>query len=443
MHSAWRLVVAASILFAPAAYAQERSAILFLNFNDAKNEIKQVRAAAEARGEDVVVIPEEGSDPKKRAYLNTKLLTQELKKLQSSGVSVSSIIISGHSAGPQGFFGTQGEMTREELDQALQAVPKIQKSIRAVHLFGCYAAAKSGVKLWGALFPGAKLISGFHGSAPGSRSGDGYYSFIQDLLKKEGEFLKKLDTEELNQKFRELKFALKMNTALCSGGRYYVDSKGVVDLRKHAVNCPEAEIQKLKEGRLSVFLKYHLCSDTPDVPKNTQNSDLRSYYSLERALPTDCDQEMRDWQIPSPERVLRLIFFRTVLANFQDYFSKDLGLVSDSVRSLQIAFPSLDQFEMPSDLSRLSRKQVRDLSDRVQLLLIDSVEKVSKLKSGSKKKALMKDVQKLGKMRFLIQNFLVNTSPACVPNNWTATESHRGPLSPPTRMADCESGEVV
>ncbi len=442
MRSAWKLVIAASILFAPAAYAQEKSAILFLNFNDAKNEIKQVRAAAEARGEDVVVIPEEGSDPKKSAYLNTKFLTRELKKLQNSGVNVSSVIFSGHSAGPQGFFGTQGEMTREELDVAFQFAPKIQNSVRAVHLFGCYAAAKSGVKLWGALFPKAKLISGFHGSAPGSRSGEGYYSFIQDLLKKEGEFLKKLDTAELNQKFRELNFALKMNTALCSGGRYYVDSKGVVDLRKHAVNCPEADIQKLKEGRLSVFLKYHLCSDTPDVPKSTQVSDLRTYYSLGRKYE-HCVEEFRDWQIPSPDRVLRLIFFRNVLANFQQFYSDDLGLVPDSIQSLQKAFPKLDRFVMPEDLTRLNRKQVRDVSDRLQLFLIDAVEKVSELKSGSKKKALMKDIQKLGKMRFLFQNLLVNTSPACVPLNWIEPESARGELSKPSQGSGCDSGEVV
>jgi hypothetical protein len=442
MHSAWKLVIAASILFAPAAYAEEKSAILFLNFNDAKNEIKQVRAAAAARGEDLVVIPEEGSDPKKDAYLNTKLLTRELKKLQSSGVSVSSIILSGHSAGPQGFFGTHGEMTREELDEALHAAPKIQKSVRAVHLFGCYAAAKSGVKLWGALFPKAKLVSGFHGSAPGSRSGEGYYSFIQDLLKKEGEFLKKLETDELNQKFRELKFALKMNTALCSGGRYYVDSKGVVDLKKHSVNCPEAELQKLKEGRLSVFLKYHLCSETPDVPKSTQSSDLRTYYSTGRKFE-HCVDEFRDWQIPSPDRVLRLIFFRNILTNFQQFYSDDLGQIPDSIRSLQKAFPSLGQFEMPDDLTQLNRKKVRDVSDQLQLFLIDSVEKVRKMKSGSKKKALMKDIQKLGKMRYLMQNFLVGTSPRCVPLNWIEPESARGELSKPPQAAGCDSGEVV
>ncbi len=429
-----------SLCFSAQAFAQEKSAILFLNFNDAKNEIKHVRAAAEARGEELVVIPEEGSDPKKGAYLNPKFLTRELKKLEATGVSVSSIILSGHSAGPQGFFGTQGEMTREELDEAFQSAANMKKNIRAVHLFGCYAAAKSGVRLWGALFPKAKLVSGFHGSAPGSRSGEGYYSFIQDLLKKEGEFLKKLDTDELNQKFRELNFALKMNTALCSGGRYYVDSKGVVDLRNHAVNCPDSEIQKLKEGRLSVFLKYHLCSETPDVPKSTQASDLRSYYSLARKYQ-HCTAEFRDWQIPSPDRVLRLIFFRNVLANFQEYFSESLGELPASIRSLQKAFPALGDLEIPEDLTLLTRKQVRDLSDQLHLFMIDSVEKVRKMNSGTKKRALMKDIQKLGQMHYRMLNFLVGTSAACVPMNWIEPEASRGQLSKPPSEGGCESEE--
>lgn len=386
------LIVVTSIL-ANANPAQ--ADILFIDLNASSSEVQAAKAAAEKRGEKLLVFPEIPSElqgkirgfkreihrfEEKRALLRAmrqkakkgpewdrlhaeisaidekvrplrkalaRFLEENkiefdlskvrglLERYQNEQRSISSVIISGHQAF-EGYFGEVGQLETPELAKLFGKFPELARQVSSAYLWGCYSATKDQLRLWKDIFPNLYVVGGFDGSAPTEeRSFDTEY--LTTLLVQEKKISEQTDAKKLLKYYRSIKDVQFTRAVLCVG-ELYANREGVSDVN---AQCDPKEIETLKRA-IEDYQKYlHAdVSGYEDVPPNTQASIVRTAYSLLRKL-SHCP-ELKD-HVSERDRMTRLIFFKTVAQNFQRIFEDEIQQANQILHELgaerSIRFP--------------------------------------------------------------------------------------------------------
>jgi hypothetical protein len=162
----WMLIISFSV-----TAQSEPKKILFLDVNDAKEEVARAQLVARQKGYELIVYPSKGHEFSQREAEN--LLFKH---------NFNSLIISGHNGGTQ-FSGNNGFIHLPELMEKIAESPN-QKSIESLYLLGCNAGNKSKIFWWKEALPELKFIAGYDASAPLSHDARGLGLF-GDLLNKE------------------------------------------------------------------------------------------------------------------------------------------------------------------------------------------------------------------------------------------------------------------
>ena len=338
--------------------------ILFLDLNNAPLEIAAARRAAAARGERLIVIPADGET------LRGDNLAEELAELKNQNVRLTSMVISGHD-GNGAFSGTRGNLSEEEVRGALQANPPMADTIRSLLLWGCYTATPASIELvWKQAFPNLVAVAGFDGSAPLSDK-PGSSTYLEDFLKIEERLTKMTDINALNSAFLTLRNVPLMTSAACVNGVFLKPGQRPRTMNQIMGECSErlararreaGDVSSL-EGRYSCY--FEAAEGCEDPPANKQSSDLRSYYN-EIQNTAHCSEafEASDLHLPSPDQVIRLIYFRNVVDNFVFNYQIDIDRLNGF----------LDQLGAPSelkigDLRGMTRAQIRQKYDDINNFL--------------------------------------------------------------------------
>lgn len=90
---------------------------------------------------------------------------------EKGGTIPSRLVLSGHSVG-DGIWGDKnGEIKLDAFRQLSRAMPNAASQIEDLHIAGCYSGGRQGLNQWRDVFPNAKTIWAYDGSAPGADSG--------------------------------------------------------------------------------------------------------------------------------------------------------------------------------------------------------------------------------------------------------------------------------
>lgn len=378
----YALIFFGSVFIAASALAD----ILFIDANASYKEIEAAQRAAVARHEKLIVYPDVSlsarraiSDAKNEySRLETKCLSscseethqkldeavkkyealvkaspnissagglnQFLKDQKDRGVSLSSVVVSGHD-GNGTFGGTYGSIDSKILAEAFTKNAPVGDSIRSVLLLGCYTTTAGEVEFkWKKIFPKALLVAGYDDRAPlADRAAN--LQYIEDVLAKEKNLTEAANEAELKKAFDGLAGVSQVHASMCVGENY-VNKKGVTHTKKIFEAC------KNDENNIGDKYDCYLYGNEgcENVPENTTSGELRQYYRYLQNT-AHCN-EFRNYGIsrPPPEQVLRVLFDKQVRQNFQNLHQEQLDEY-DQLLSKQGAPENL-RLSKAGDLSR-------------------------------------------------------------------------------------------
>ena len=98
-------------------------------------------------------------------------LAQVFAKAERGEGMPSRLVLSGHNIGGGVWGDDNGRLSFDALEQLTDAMPKAAASVQDLHLSACYSGGERLMDRYRAMFPEAKTIWAYSGSAPGSASG--------------------------------------------------------------------------------------------------------------------------------------------------------------------------------------------------------------------------------------------------------------------------------
>lgn len=347
-----------SSLFCFLVSIQVQADILFLDVNNSPAEIAAAKKAAKSRGENLIVLPSAGTVG--QDVLNKKTLDQKLAELNRSNTKLSSVIISGHDG--NGYFtGNFGNISASDVGKSFADNPQVADGIKGLFLWGCYTSTPGSIDMnWKKTFNNLDVIVGFDGIAPAGNKLAGQ-KYLEDALIKQKKMSEVKNEQELGQIFKKLQFTNTVNASICSKD-FYVSKSVVSTISKLKEMCNPIEEAKLRE----VFDCYNESKPTCEsVPQNTAQSPLRDYYNHLQTT-SHCDELYRVSYIfrPTRDQVIKLIFHKNVVANFQ----KNAGVCLDTINSVLKASNAPDSLYL-NDMTKLSRSELRKKSSELSQYL--------------------------------------------------------------------------
>ena len=335
MNNFFKSIIICTLLAAPTLWAacpkgsESGKTIIFLDLNDNPKEIDSARKAACKRGESLIVMPNSGE------AFSQDTLDQLLTGLEKSGVSVNSLILSGHDGGGQ-FGGTNGYVSKSMLNEVMQDHPKTQESVSSVLLLGCYTGVKQEIFDWKQILPKVNLIAGYEGQAPLGDKPAGH-SYIEGVLAREKEMNEVKSEKELEKILKKgikhissISAAMYVQPKMCAPGTehesgfYFRPLKGRDALQDLETQECIHENETNGPIMLEKFMAYY--RGEKEIPKETHGSELREIYNYFREKG-HCFEAKRKY--PSADKVLFTLFFDGVKKNFA-FFNKgplDAGVI--------------------------------------------------------------------------------------------------------------------
>lgn len=360
----------------------KKNAVIMLALNYSKGEIEAVKSAAEARGQDFILLPEMSDVSEtiaKRAYeaevfehrilyplieraaqangkeksvldkkvnalkiVNTanfnkvpehkrakieEVLLQKVDELQKAGVGVDTLIISAHDGG--GYFsGTLGSTSVTKIAQLTKVNTSFKNSLRSVFMMGCYTATTEQARLWKTDFPKIELVAGYDQSAP-LRDAPKGWSYIHDVIVLQKSLTDVKDKDEMNAVANRITDINKSSSAFavfpacenCTVKKEFYRGK----ITNYKVD--EFDLKFCEQARPEFEKNFELYREYADgkktIPNDTSHSLLRDLYSFYRTHEVcyGLDAALG----PPANEVFFLLFHHNVRANFFKFYKKDLA----------------------------------------------------------------------------------------------------------------------
>ena len=448
-----------ALLFSAVAQAGP-NVILFLDTNNAPQEIAAAQAGADARGIELVVVPDmppearlaierlqstrddlkkeilalvskKGlSDSQRSASISEKTsalngieeqlkLTQlsgddykkavqaTLKRIKNDGKSVADLVISGHGDGCW-FSGDIGSINRVFLRDAMRD-PKLNLSqaLHGIYLWGCYGVTLKHGPDWKRDFPTANMIAGFDESGASSKQQTSL-NYLQHFIEKEDQLTCEMDVKQVFKYMEEIKALPTLNAALYTNCVYVSQRWQLSTSDIPTLTCSD-KVREHVESLLPDYLRYLRAQDPgfDQVPGDTQHSSLRELYTALRNT-AHCDFAKN---FPSPDQVLRLIFFQQVTSNFGKYYEGVLLM-----GMIEVAGETMNPSLVPDFKNQhFSRAEILKKSEAIDQILTPA------LKSRNPRRYQI--IDNLSKALHHL------TSLNCVPFNWVEPTSSGGGLT--------------
>lgn len=295
---------------------------------------KQVPACTQAQHELSVALVK--LDNFKMSQKSTNVSVKEaLDQIKASKAKLVNLSISGHDGGGS-FSGSKGMYSRHELATAMKDLGDINE-VKSLMLLGCYTGTPKEVLEWKSIFPQTKLIGGYDGSAPLADRPQGH-QYISDILMKEKQLTTQADQKKLQAYVdANVKGLGNLNAALflqCSDGSttqdYYYGSKKTKKVEKFDIKeCLEKkkELQQLTRD-LDKYMTGEL-----EPPTDTQAGALREVYNRARSLE-HC-AELTD-EIVNVSAAFNLLFYGGVKSTFAHFYKDELSEAKEIIDGISM-----------------------------------------------------------------------------------------------------------
>lgn len=228
-------------------------------------------------------------------------LTQVWAQAERGGQMPSRMILSGHSTGSSVWGDGNGRLGFETLGQLAEAMPRAARSVEDLHLSACYTGGQGLMEEYRAIFPNAKTIWAYTGSAPGAASGSTVHMARWDRATQgTGASLDRAIAERTRKG---------ENVAVWSADRGYLDG---------TPPAPLAQVRAAVEGGQEVYARF---ARGDEAVSNPGSGPLRDHYNQIQRL-------LQHPELPRSERAsieaqrdstIRLLYFtRNVAPRFQE-----------------------------------------------------------------------------------------------------------------------------
>lgn len=348
--------------------------ILFLDLNNSPLEVEAAMRAAKARGEKLIVKPEQLSVEKtkkaerllrdniaaanafdrcnysagrdlsidctsvsdrarnasntyndfiesNRGKFDSGKLNQTLKEIKGNGIKLSSVIISGHD-GNGHFGGELGDLDDKSIGEAFKANEPVGDNIRSLLLWGCYTTNLGSLEYnWKKNFPNANMIAGFDGMGP-SKDRPANHQYLEDVLKQEKRLTEARDNKQIRGIIENIRGLGQTASAICVNQDTVVTPTKIRSIKKEKEVCINSTSNSMQQV-YECYLKAQ--PECPDVPKETSRGPLRDFYNFLQNR-SHCEEIELAMGIQRPDRatVIRLIFDKEVRKNFQNHCNSEL-----------------------------------------------------------------------------------------------------------------------
>lgn len=358
-----------AILLTPILFSlNAKTDILFLDLNDAPGEIKSARQAAEARGEKLIVIPNENQ--KKQVTLAQIKKELNAYKASSSGVSFegfTSIVISGHD-GYGAFSGSRkGEQFYSDIEN-FQEIFKENKSLfkntRSVSLWGCRTTNMGSVaSYWqNSGLPEDIVFAGFDDSGP-SKTREANHQYLSTFLLNDKELNRAKKETEVAEVMKKIKGFNLTNASICSS-KFFID-KVNGKLRIQNYEHLENECDLRKQINLKKQIEEMNCAyNRPkECPMNNERYDRLNNLSEVLRSKAICrgyweqqEQERGGINVLPTITLERMLQYGNLLDKLRDLHQNDLTIFDQDLKTL--GAPSSIRLSNISNLK--NREQVRE-----------------------------------------------------------------------------------
>jgi hypothetical protein len=303
-------------------------------------------------------------------------IAQVWAKAEAGGQVPSRLVLSGHSVGDGVWGDDNGDLTKTNISLLADAMPKAARQVEDLHIAGCYSGGKSDMEDWKGIFPNAKTIWAYTGSAPGSYSGATAHQARWDRATRG-------DADDLDRGVIAGRGIRKGdNVAVWSEKSGYDDG---------STPSPIANVRSAVTRGDATFQAYFSGDRTV---QNTQYGPLRDHYNNIQALRQHPDlprPEQADVRLKRDQTIRLLYFDKHVKGHFANHHA---GKIQAAYQALGKPAP---------DFSQLSRKQT--------LAVIGQFESdVSALGAGAPQAA--KDLLPL------LTDGLRDLKPSVIPDTW-------------------------
>ena len=249
------------------------------------------------------------------------------------------MVLSGHNVGSGTWGDHNGMLKFDDLGKLAEAMPRAARSVEDLHLSACYSGGEPLMDKYRGMFPNAKTIWAYTGSAPGSYSGATAHLSRWDTATRG---TKEALTKELAAGTRKGE-----NVAVWSKEHGYLDGSAPAPLAevRDAVTRGQATFDAFNSGAQKVV--------------DSQTGPLREHYN-------DVQRLLQHPELPANERAalearrdstIRLLYFtKTVAGNFQNAYS---GQVKAGFESLGLTAPDFKSLSRADALAKIAEFETK------------------------------------------------------------------------------------
>jgi hypothetical protein len=266
-------------------------------------------------------------------------LAQVWAKAELGGQVPSRMVLSGHNVGSGVWGDDNGRMSFDCLAKLAEAMPKAARSIEDLHLSACYSGGQHLMERYRAMFPNAKTIWAYTGSAPGSYSGATAHMARWDRATRGTK-------DELDRAIAE-GTRKGENVAVWSAAHGYVDGKPP---------APLSEVRAAVQNNESTFTRFQ---SGQEKVQDTQSGPLRDYYNQVQRL-------LQHPELPAAERgplearrdvTIRLIYYsKTVAPKFAEHHA---GAIRDGFAAVGMPAPKFGELSRADALAQIAQFEAK------------------------------------------------------------------------------------
>lgn len=385
---------------------QKSGNVVFFDFNKSKEEVEGARQSAQGKCQNFYVATSKDE------------ADSILKKIDSQGGEISSLIMSGHHKFGI-FWGSNFQMTIGGISDLLDQYPKTKAKVKNLYLWGCYTNNVDKLEKWLKSFPNLNYVFGYNLKSPLSSQGIGV-EYLQKALEHQSELEKMKSLEEI-KKFLDTQLVpgssdLHLVTAAIFGKAQCDQAK--FDDFYYSIDYIEGGKKTL--STIDKFTDRGKCKSAASDYKKDYQKTLQSYWQGElEILPlghpeskTPAKNPIRTVVYPWANKyaycfsgsvfktetsdvglgqLLNLVYFNEIKNNFFEYFNKDKEKLLKSLKDSEIQ-------GLLSKGKDLTRKEILELN-----------QKLSKVEPQT---------DEIKAYNFKLKMFLVNLDDRCADVNW-------------------------
>ena len=266
-------------------------------------------------------------------------IAQVWAKGEKGGQVRSRLVLSGHSVGDGVWGDDNGEVTRSDLGKLAEAMPKAAKQVEDLHIAGCYSGGERHIDRWRGIFPKAKTVWAYTGSAPGSYSGATTHLARWDRATRGAKETLDRDVAANTRKGE--------NVATWSAEVGYDNGR------------PARSLQEVQGAYNQSRPNYDSYFSGENSVTNTQNGPLRNHYNdtqrllQHRDLPADQRNELEGHR----DRTIRLIYYsKNVAPKFQ---AEHQDAIKQGYESLGLSAPDFSKLSRADAMRQVQRFEQR------------------------------------------------------------------------------------